>query len=102
MSGPTSIGDGPNRITLFPVTAATQPMLMTYIAGARLLHTGEMVQPLGPGGSILFPESLIELTDTVRANNLAVERIIGMHMSPTPWKAVGETLRQAGVSRVAG
>jgi hypothetical protein len=95
------IGTGTNAIAVYPVSKATQPMLMTYIADARLLHTGEMVQPLGPGGSILYPESLIELTDTVRARGLRVDRIIGMHMSPTPWSAVADTLRQAGVVRTA-
>lgn len=93
------IGSGRNAIALYPVSKATQPMLMSYIADARLLHTGEMVQPLGPGGSILFPESLIELTDTVRADGILVDRVIGMHMSPTPWRAVADTLRDAGVRR---
>lgn len=96
IDGPTRIGRGRNAIVVYPVSKATQPMLMTYIADARLLHTGEMVQPLGPGGSILFPESLIELTGTVRAAGISVDRIIGMHMSPTPWAAVAETLRSAG------
>ena len=80
----TIIGRGTNSIQVYPVTQATQPMLMSYIQDARLLHTGEMVQPLGPGGSILFPESLIELTRTVEADHLSVETIIGMHMSPKP------------------
>jgi hypothetical protein len=94
----TVIGGGPNAIQVYPITRATQPMLMTYIQDAHLLHTGEMVQPLGPGGSILFPESLIELTETVEADHLPVETIIGMHMSPTPWSAVGESLRAAGAT----
>lgn len=102
ITGATRIGTGGNAITIYPVTMATQPMLMSYVADARLLHTGEMVQPLGPGGSILFPESLIELSDTVRARHLVVERMIGMHMSPTPWTAVDATLRAAGVKRVDG
>jgi hypothetical protein len=55
-----------------------------------------MVQPLGPGGSILFPESLIELTKTVEADHLSVETIIGMHMSPKPWNDVNEALKAAG------
>jgi hypothetical protein len=96
VKGRTIIGRGPNAIQIYPVTMATQPMLMSYIQNARLLHTGEMVQPLGPGGSILFPESLIELTQTVEANHLSIEHIIGMHMSPTPWTAVSDALRAAG------
>jgi glyoxylase-like metal-dependent hydrolase (beta-lactamase superfamily II) len=94
----TVIGRGAHAITIYPVAAATQPMLMSYIADARLLHTAEMVQPLGPNGTILFPESLIELTTTVAAQAIAPERIIGMHMSPTPWSAVAATLRAAGAT----
>lgn len=91
----TVIGTGVNAIEIFPVTEATQPMLMTYIRDAKLLHTGEMVQPLGPQGSILFPESVIELLHSVAADGLQVETMIGMHMSPTPWSALAKTLEAA-------
>jgi hypothetical protein len=93
-----TIGSGANAIALFPVSQATQPMLMSYVADAGLLHTAEMVQPLGPHGSILFPESLIELIHTVAADRLRVTRMIGMHMSPTPWSALGDTLAAAHAS----
>jgi len=93
------IGKGRNAISILPVTMATQPMLMTYISDAKLLHTGEMVQPLGPGGSFLFPESLIELIDTVRAYGLTPEVIIGMHMSPHLWEEVSAAIVAAGVKR---
>jgi hypothetical protein len=96
----TIIGRGVNSIQVYPVTRATQPMLMSYIQDARLLHTGEMVQPLGPGGSILFPESLIELTKTVEADHLSVETIIGMHMGPKPWTDVNEALKSAGALKL--
>jgi hypothetical protein len=97
VSSRTTIGHGKNAIVLWPIRYATQPMLMTYIPDAHLLHTAEMVQPLGPNGSILFPESLIELEASVQYAHIPTERLtmIGMHMSPTPWSAIGETLRAA-------
>ena len=67
-------------------------MMIAYMPGIRLLHTAEAVQPLGPGGSLLYPESLREISDEVSARNLHVERIIGMHMSPTPWSSVSAAL----------
>lgn len=94
----TLIGSGANAIEVYPVSQATQPMLMTYVRDAKLLHTGEMVQPLGPSGSILYPESIIELIHTVAADGLTVDRMIGMHMSPTPWSVLHETLKAAHVS----
>ena len=70
---------------------------MTYLADARLLHTGEMVQPLGAGGALLYPESLLEVTYAVHDAGLAVDSMIGMHMSPTPWSRVADALRAAGL-----
>jgi|GEM_PF-720891 len=99
VSRPMKIGNGRNAISIFPVTMATQPMLMTYIGNSKLLHTGEMVQPLGPGGAFLFPESLIELIDTVRRYHLTPRTIIGMHMSPHSWEDVSIAAMSAGVKR---
>jgi hypothetical protein len=96
VSGRVAIGTGRNRMELMPIGTATEPMLMTYVADAKLLHTGEMVQPLGPGGSILYPESLIELVHAVAANGLGINTMIGMHMSPTPWTEIDRTLKDAG------
>lgn len=97
ISARTVIGHGKNAIVLWPIRYATQPMLMTYIPDAHLLHTAEMVQPLGPNGSILYPESLIELEYSVRDAKIPTGHLtlIGMHMSPTPWSAIGKTLRAA-------
>lgn len=91
----TTIGSGQNKLDLYSITGSTQPMLMTFFPNLRLLHTAEMVQPLGPNGKILFPESLIELSQTVRAKGLWVDQMIGMHMNPTPWSAIFDTLRGA-------
>jgi len=92
-----TIGKGANVVAVMPIRKGTGPMLMTYIKDAKLLHTGEMVQPFGPNEGLLYPESLIELTEQVREEALDVAQIIGMHMSPTPWSKVGDTLKEAGV-----
>lgn len=83
--GRIQIGRGKNRVIVMPIRLATEPMLMTYIPDARLLHTGEMIQPLGPNRALLHPESLLEIRESVLAENLQVDRLIGMHMSPIPW-----------------
>lgn len=86
------IGSGTNRLQLLALRRASSPMMMVYLPGQRLLHTAEAVQPLGPRGSLLFPESLREVADEVADHGLAVDRMIGMHMSPTPWTAVAAAL----------
>jgi hypothetical protein len=95
VSAPITLGTGVNAITVIPVREGEQPMLMSSIPGAHLLHTGEMVQPLGPGGSLLYPEALLELTHSVAADGVDTHglRMIGMHMSPTPWTILESTLK---------
>jgi hypothetical protein len=93
--GRTELGRGNNRIIVMPIRLATEPMLMTYLPDAKLLHTGEMIQPLGPGGSLLHPESLLEIRDSVVADGLKVERLIGMHMSPIPWDDLESEVRKS-------
>lgn len=90
-----TVGTGENKIVVYPIRAATAQMLMTWLPESKLLHTAEMAQPLGPNGSFLFPESLLELQRAVAANGLRVENVIGMHMSPTPWSKVEEAIRAA-------
>ena len=88
------IGEGRNAIELMPVRRGEQAMVMSWIPQANLLHTAEMVQPLGPGGALLLPESLYEIARSVQEAGIPTQglRIIGMHMSPTPWRQVGEQL----------
>jgi len=92
----TVIGHGKNAVVVMPIWLAAEPMLMTYIPDAHLLHTGEMIQPLGPNGSMLYPESLLEIRDSVLYAKLQVDRLIGMHMSPTPWSVLEAAIRDAG------
>lgn len=94
VAGRTVIGEGDNQLVIYPIRRGTGQMLMTYIPSARMLHTAEMVQPLGPAGEMLFPESLLEIDQAVRDAGIPVETIIGMHMSPTSWRRVSEAVRR--------
>lgn len=97
ISAPTTIGHGTNALVVMPVREGEQPMLMTWIASARLLHTAEMVQPFGPHGGLLYPESLLELAHSVDTAKIPTAdlRMIGMHMSPTPWTELTKVLTAA-------
>jgi len=97
VSAPTTIGHGTNSLVVMPVREGEQPMLMTWIASAHLLHTAEMVQPLGPHGALLYPEALLELDRSVDTAKIPTAglRMIGMHMSPTPWTELTKTLSAA-------
>jgi hypothetical protein len=41
---------------------------------------------------------VIELLHTARSDGLTVERMIGMHMSPTPWSTHADTLKAANAA----
>lgn len=97
VSAPTRIGTGRNAIVVMPVREGEQPMVMSWIADAHLLHTAEMVQPLGPHGALVLPEALLELEHSVQAAGIPTHglRMIGMHMSPTPWQVLEQALQAA-------
>lgn len=99
VSKATTIGRGHNAIMVYPVLEGEQPMEMTWIADAHLLHTGEMAMPLGPNGSFIQPESLLELKHSVDATPISTDglRMIGMHMRPTAWNVLLKALKDAGV-----
>lgn len=104
ISGPTPLGHGRNAIMLYPVRDGEQPMLMSWIPGANLLHTGEMVMPLGAKGALLQPESLLELKHSVDETPIDTKglRMIGMHMLPTPWSALLAALKDARLGGAPG
>jgi len=89
------IGTGSNRLELYPVRAGAAQMMMVYFPEHKLLYTSEMAQPLGPGGSFLYPHDLSSLIEEVKQDKLIVDTVIGMHMSPTPWAKVVEAVATA-------
>lgn len=95
LAGPTMLGAGENKLLLIPVRRAFGQMLMVYFPDHRILHTAELVQPLGPGGALLFPEYLQEVTDAVHDAGIVPKTMIGMHMGPTPWSMVAEAIANA-------
>ncbi|MGE7138534.1 hypothetical protein ACQKIE_12990 [Luteibacter sp. NPDC031894] len=99
VSTATAIGRGHNAIVLYPISQGEQPMEMTWIADARLLHTGEMLMPLGPNGALVQPEALFEAERSIEATPIPTKglRMIGMHMRPTDWAVLVKAVSDAGL-----
>jgi hypothetical protein len=95
VSSARTIGTGKNQIVLYPIRTATAQMMMAWFPEHKMLDTAEMAQPLGPNGTFLYPESLLELRRSVQTNHLQVDTVIGMHMSQTPWSKILEALASA-------
>jgi hypothetical protein len=95
VSMPTTIGEGTNKLVLYPIRSSTGQMMMTWLPDAHILDTAEMAQPLGPNNTFLYPQSLWELMESAKRYQLPVEKIIGMHMSPTDWALLLKTVDEA-------
>lgn len=97
-----AIGTGANRLVLYPIRSATAQMMMVFLPGHEILYSSEMAQPLGPGGSFIFPQGLWELERAVETEKLTVKTVIGVHMSPTPWHNVTEAISDASRPQLSG
>jgi hypothetical protein len=101
ISQKTMIGDGPNRIEIYPIrNASGARMLMLYLPEFKLLYSSDLVQPLGDG-SFFWPEYLRELSDAVAREHLSVDRFFGMHATVTPWNAITQYLAKVTSSSEA-
>lgn len=96
VSGKQVLGSGNDRVELYPIRASTtSQMLMVYFPRCALLYSSDLAQPLGRNGAFLAPQYLWDLKRAVDDAHLHVETLIGMHMSPTPWSKLIETLAEA-------
>ncbi|HVR98779.1 MAG TPA: hypothetical protein VMW27_19330 [Thermoanaerobaculia bacterium] len=80
-----TVGSGPNRLEIYPVhSAGGERSLLVYLPEHRLLYAADL--PLKGNGSPFRP---FALADAVAQERLAVDRVFGIHPSPTPWQEVG-------------
>jgi hypothetical protein len=98
ISGPVHIGRGQrNAMVVMPISEAEQPMLMSWFPGPSLLHTADLVQPLTKDSPLQSREALVELKRSVTSGSKIDTgnlQIIGMHLSPTPWRRLELELKK--------
>ena len=91
----TVIGSGNTRIEIYPAHGENgERMLFAYLPAARLLYSSDDIQRDRPD-HFFMPEYLFEVREAVRRNGLAVDRVFGMHIGPTPWSAIEEAIAAA-------
>ena len=79
-----SIGQGSNRIILYPLNKeSSEGMLMVYFPQHKLLYTTDLVQSIDPNAQPLFREYWLEILEAIDEQGLEVETIYGMHLAPT-------------------
>lgn len=95
----TVIGSGETRVELYPVrNEIGERMMLAWLPGAHLLYSSDLIQHSRPGPDAPFymPMMLAEAEHVVRREHLdGVERVFGMHLTPTPWSAVLDTIKAA-------
>jgi hypothetical protein len=80
-----AIGDGDNRMVVYPLRgAATERQYMVYFPQRRLLYASDTLV-LNDDGSLYDPELTDEVAQAVAREKLDVERVYAMHQPPIPW-----------------
>jgi hypothetical protein len=95
----TVIGTGDTRIELFPVRGEIgERMMLAWLPGAKVLYSSDMIQRASPGRAAPFfmPLMLMEVeTAAAREGVSGIERVFGMHLTPTPWSEVLAAIKAA-------
>jgi hypothetical protein len=89
-----AIGDGPNRVELYPVDVAGadygRRIVVAYLPNRRILWVSDLYSP---GGEVNFAaQGEGELASVIAQNGLAVDTIVGSHLPPTAWKTVSDEI----------
>jgi hypothetical protein len=95
ISGKVSLGNGPNRIEIYPIHGETsERQMMVYFPEYRLLYGSDPFQQL-PDGSFFYPQTVSELMEAVQHNHLNVQRFFMMHIGPASWGDLSQALEKA-------
>ena len=93
--GKTVIGSGANQLEIYPIHGDTsERQMMVYFPGRKLLYGSDVFQRNGTQtahsglGEFVYPQTVSELRDAVRREDLDVETFFMMHIPPTPWSHV--------------
>lgn len=95
VSSKTVIGTGSNRMEIYPIHGETsERQMMVYFPEHHLLYGSDPFQEL-EDGKLFYPQTVFELKSAVEREHLAVERFFMMHIGPTPWSKVLQTVADA-------
>jgi len=89
VSARTAIGEGDNRIELYPLRgAATERQYMVYFPARRLLYASDTVVYDPKTAKLYDPELTHEVVQAVEREHLRVDTVYAMHQPPTPWRSI--------------
>jgi len=95
VGGPVRIGQGANRVMLYPLRgASTERQYMVYFPEHHLLYASDTLA-LNPDHSLYDPDLMFEVAQAVAREHLHVDTVYAMHEGPTPWTDVLRMVNQA-------
>jgi hypothetical protein len=95
VSAKITIGNGPNRVELYPIHGETsERQMMVYFPEHKLLYGSDPFQQL-EDGKFFYPQTVYELQNAVEREHLPVDRFFMMHIGPNPWSMVLKTVQEA-------
>lgn len=98
----TVLGDGDNRLELYPLRGATsERQMMVWFPGRRLLYGSDPFQRLSDG-RFVYAQTVGELTAAVDRERLKPETFFMMHVSPAPWHDLDGVAARAALSNSPG
>ena len=94
ISGKTVLGDGANRLELYPIRGETsERQVMVYFPEHRILYGSDAFQKDASGASF-YPQTMSEVKHAVDREKLEVDKFFMMHMGLTDWSEVEKTLSE--------
>lgn len=94
VSGRTTIGSGETRVELIPARGEFgERMMFAWLPGPRLLYSSDLIQRARPTGFFMIAMPAEVVDAAAREKITAIDRVFGMHLTPTPWTEVTDAVR---------
>jgi hypothetical protein len=97
VSRKTVVGSGPTAIELYPLRGETgERQMIAYFPAQRLLYGSDPFQG-GADGHYRTTQSVSELLEAARREGLRPQRFYLMHVTPTEWSKLNESIAPANL-----
>lgn len=95
VTNPLTVGDGPNRLTIYPYRTVTgERQVMVYFPEHRLLYTSDLFAPNTGPDDWFTPQYLHEAIGAIDRYGLQPVTIFGMHYDATPYQTIVDVVKK--------
>ena len=94
VSGKTILGEGSNRLELYPIRTETgERMMMVYFPEHKLLYASDLVQK-SLNGSFFMTQYLSEVMEATKREKIVVANVFAMHTDLTAWNELTNAIEK--------